>query len=79
MIEAILLGLFWKKGQIAFVACMVVISSLLSVYTLIFMDQEHEVSNGVVDMYNALYVGLFGFLNRILSIGQNINKISVKN
>ena len=79
MIEAILLGLFWKKVQIAFVACMVVMSSVLSIYTMINMDQDHEVSNGVINMYNNVVIGLFGVVNRIFSIGQNINKISVNN
>ena len=40
MIEAILLGLFWKKVQIGFIATMIVIASILSVYTLISMESE---------------------------------------
>ena len=79
MIEAILLGLFWKKVQIAFVACMVVISSLLSIYTLIFMDRDHEVSNGVISIYNTVTIVLIGIFSRIFSIDQNVGNISVNN
>ena len=79
MIEGILLGLFWKKVQIAFVACMVIIASLLSIYSMIFMDRDYEVSNGVINVYNKASIGLFGIVNRIFSIGQDVNKISVNN
>lgn len=79
MIEAILLGLFWKKVQIGFMATMIVIASILSVYTLISMDENQEVTEEVVDIYNRLNMGFIGIINKIYTMGRKVNNISVNN
>lgn len=79
MIEAILLGLFWKKVQIGFMATMIVIASILSVYTLISMDENQEVTEEIIDIYNRLNIGFIGIINKIYSMGRKVNNISVNN
>ena len=79
MIEAILLGLFWKKVQIGFMATMIVIASILSVYTLISMDENQEVAEEIIDIYNHLNIGFIGIINKIYTMGRKVNNISVNN
>ena len=79
MIEAILLGLFWKKVQIGFMATMIVIASILSVYTLISMDENQEVAEEIIDIYNRLNIGFIGIINKIYTMGRKVNNISVNN
>ena len=79
MIEAILLGLFWKKVQIGFMATMIVIASILSVYTLISMDENQEVVEEIIDIYNRLNIGFIGIINKIYTMGRKVNNISVNN
>ncbi len=79
MIEGILLGLFWKKVQIAFLASMIVISSLLSVYVMIKMDEELIFEFGVNKIYKTVKIGFNDVFQRIVSAVLSSDKISVNN
>jgi hypothetical protein len=79
MIEGILLGLFWKKVQIAFLASMIVISSILSVYMMVRMDEDLIFEFGISKIYKTVKIGINDVLQRIASVVLGSDKISVNN